>query len=101
MPCSLLVCFCLGLTIQFMAVEGGAAFFVDHSVAEEFLVGKVAVDVAGQFGVVVFAFFVDVAEGFDGDAVLVLEDGVEQGAVGVAARMPHDIDLEWAALNKF
>ena len=45
-----------------MAVQGGATFFVDHSVAEEFLVGEVAVDVSGQLGVVVFAFFVEVAE---------------------------------------
>ena len=88
------------LSHKWLAVQRGAAFFVDHSVAEKFLVGKVAIDVAGLLGVVVFAFFVDVAEGFDGDAVLVLEDGVEQGAVGVAARMSHDIDLERAALNK-
>lgn len=61
---------------KWLAVEGGAAFFVDYSVAEEFFVGEVAIDVAGQLGVVVFAFFVDVAEGFDGDAVVMLEDGV-------------------------
>ena len=47
---------------------GGGAFFVDHPVAEEFFVGKVAVDVSGQLGVVIFAFFVDVAERFDRDA---------------------------------
>lgn len=72
-----LVWFYYGLKVQFTTFQSDAAFFVHYSVTEEFLVGKVAVNILCQLGIVIFAFFVDVAERFNRYTVHMLKDCIK------------------------
>lgn len=80
--------------------ERPAIGLVHHPVAHQPHVVEVARNILYNFDIVVRAIRFFVVERFDRYAVLMLEKRIEQRAVGVIARVFHDIDLERRRIDK-
>ena len=66
---------------------------IDHAVPHQGHIIEIPRDILNYIDIVIRTVFLFMVEWLDGEAIPVLEERVEQRAVRIAARVPHNIDL--------
>ena len=77
-----------------------APLFAHHTVAHKTRVGNVAGNTANKIKIIVCFVFLLIIIGFDGYAVWMFKEGVQQRAVGNSAGVTHDTNLKWSFLDE-